>query len=53
LPAFVDAKRSRHTVARAQKVYAEIALEEAVLAETYRSIVVETAPVYRVEEDDR
>jgi metal-responsive CopG/Arc/MetJ family transcriptional regulator len=51
--AFLEAERFRHTVARAQKIYAEIALEEMALAETYRPIIAETTPVYHIEEEDR
>jgi len=51
--AFLEVERFRQTVARAQELYAEIALEDATLAERYLPIVAETLPVYHIEEPDR
>ena len=51
--AFLEVERFRQTVARAQELYTEIALEDAAIAERYRPMVAETLPVYYVEETDR
>ena len=51
--AFLEVERFRQTVARAQELYTEIALEDATLAERYRPMVAETLPVYYVEETDQ
>lgn len=48
--AFLEVERFRQTVTRAQELYAEIALEDATLAERYLPMVAETLPVYHVEE---
>ena len=51
--AFLEVERFRQTVARAQELYTEIALEDATLAERYRPMVAESLPVYHVEETDQ
>ena len=52
LAAFLREERRRRTLARARELYAEIAAEDAALAEAYQPVIAETVPPYRVEGAD-
>ncbi|MCB0246445.1 MAG: ribbon-helix-helix protein, CopG family [Anaerolineae bacterium] len=51
--AYLELERTQATVARASALYAEIEAEDLLLADSYRPLIAESLPPYRVQDIER